>query len=286
MPPLFNKVVIVGVGLIGSSIGMNLVQKGLAREVIGAGRDTGNLRIAVRRRAIHRSCPPLPKGGWGDLSKDDLVILATPVRSIIRYISLLPKEVLVTDVGSTKGSILREAVKRKIRFVGSHPIAGTERGGAAAGEIDLFRGKLCLLTPASSCRSSDLAKIKTLWNRIGSRTILMEGGRHDRLLAGLSHLPHAAAFALMESVSHLVSWPKEARLALGGLKDMTRIAASPPEIWRDIFLENRKFILSALKRYLKDLSHLRSLVARGNAPGLIRLLRRAQKMRLQISKLK
>lgn len=282
MPPLFNRVIIIGVGLIGSSIGMNLVRKRLAREVVGVGRNPANLREAIRRRAIHRFVRAQQRAPLlENLSEDDLVILAVPVKEIIRHLGLLTRKPLVMDVGSTKRSIVRAATRRKIRFVGSHPIAGTEKKGAAAGEIDLFRERICLLTPTPYCRPGDLVRLRRLWRALGAQVALMEAGRHDRLLAAVSHLPHAAAYSLVQTVSHLASVPEEVRFALGGLKGTTRIAASPPEMWNDIFLENRDFLLRALDRYRRDLGRLRSFIQKRNSRALYRFLREAQKVRLK-----
>ena len=281
---MYNKVVLIGVGLIGSSIGMNLVKKRLAREVIGVGRDPRNLREAVRRRAIHRFVgarfiPPL----LANLTEKDLVILAGPVKSIIRYLKILPRRPLVTDVGSTKRSIVRAATERRIRFVGSHPIAGTERSGAEAGEIGLFQGRRCIVTPAASARKKDLQKIRLLWKKMGSETILMSPKTHDRLLAAVSHLPHAVAYTLVKTAAGLIPIRALERFSLGGFKDTTRIAASSPLMWRDIFLENRRPVLKAIDRYLLELGRLRSTISDRNSQKLLRILKNPQRIRQKIS---
>lgn len=283
MPFLFDKVVIVGVGLIGSSIGMNLIKRKLAKEVIGVGRDRANLREAIRRRAIHRAV-----GATGALSllsnfsENDLVILATPVRGIIRYLKILPNIPLVMDVGSTKSSIVKAAEKNQIRFVGSHPITGTEKSGAGAGEIDLFRKRVCILVPSRFSGKKGVPKIRRFWELLGSRVITTDAARHDRLLAVLSHLPHTIAYTLVRTVSRLVSKKECGQLAFGSLKGMTRVAESPPEMWHDIFLENRDLVLKELDLYLAELTKLKSFLLKKDSARLLRYLRQSQKIRLQM----
>jgi len=283
MRPLFNKVVIVGVGLIGSSIGMNLIKRKLAKEVIGVGRRRANLREAVRRRAVHRfvgvqNFKPLQ----ARLSENDLVILATPVREIIRCLGVVSSKPLVMDVGSTKSSIVKAAEKNRIRFVGSHPIAGTEKSGAGAGEIDLFRKRVCILVPSRFSGKMDAPKIRRFWGLLGSRVITTNAARHDRLLAVLSHLPHTIAYTLVRTVSRLVSKKECGQLAFGSLKGMTRVAESPPEMWHDIFLENRDLVLKGLDLYLAELAKLRSFLLKKDSARLLGYLRQSQKIRLKM----
>ncbi len=286
MTRLFNRVVIVGVGLIGSSLGMNFIKKKLAREVVGIGRNQKNLQEAIRRRAIDRS---LRTGSdlsiLGELTEDDLVILATPVKGISKYFNRLSRRTLVVDVGSTKASIVRTAAKKGIRFVGSHPIAGTEKSGAKAGEMDLFQNKRCVLTPTRLTHKADIRKVQKLWEQVGARVILMTPEKHDRLFAVTSHLPHVVATTLIGVVASLVPLSIGAKLSLGGLKGTTRIASSPPEMWRDIFLDNRGFLLKGIDQYLKDLKKLRSWIARREEVPLFNFLKKSQRARLQLTKL-
>lgn len=286
MTRLFNRVVIIGVGLIGSSLGMNFIKKKLAREVIGIGRNQKNLQEAVKKRAIHhflRRSHDLSL--LKQLTKDDLVILATPVKEIPKYFGLISPNALVIDVGSTKNSIVRAATKKRIRFVGSHPIAGTERSGAKAGEMDLFQERRCVLTPTRFTRKEDLRKVQRLWKRLGSRVILTSPERHDRLFAVTSHLPHVVAYTLIGVVAKFVPLSLGARLSLGGLRGTTRIASSPPEMWRDIFLDNRVFLLKGIDHYLRDLKKLRVWVAGKKEAPLFDFLKKAQRTRLQLAKL-
>ena len=281
MPFLFNRVIIVGVGLIGSSMGMNFLQKRLAHEVIGVGRNKKNLKEAVRRKAItHSVGVPCIETLLGDLTKDDLVILATPVEGIVRYLEKAKSKALFTDVGSTKTSMIAAAKKSGVRFIGSHPIAGTERTGAAAGDINLFKGRLCLVTPLS--HSADVLKIKKLWKALGSQVILMDAKKHDHLLSVVSHLPHVAAYGLMQAVGQLISLPHESRFAFGGLKDTTRIAASSPEIWRDIFISNSKNVVHGIDQFLKELIKIKAYLVKKDSKGLFEYLKKSQRLRLMM----
>lgn len=274
---LFDKVVIIGVGLIGASLGMNLVHHRLAREVIGVGRSRRNLNEAFRRKAINRavvSSQALPV--LKRLGRNDLVVLAAPVETILDYLKALPRRPLVIDVGSTKGSIIKIALRRKLRFIGSHPIAGTEKGGAAAGERDLFRGRVWIVTPGRNSSPKDLRKLSGLIRRVGSKPVTMDPIRHDRLFAAISHLPHAAAFTLVASIPRILPTVREGQFGFGSLRDMTRVAASPPEVWRDIFLQNKTFLLRAITAYQKELSRLVKLIIKGR--GLLKYLQTAQEV--------
>jgi prephenate dehydrogenase len=289
---MFDKAVIIGVGQIGASTGMNLVTKRLAKEVIGVGRDAGNLRQALRCKAVNkivgaklvfthqgrsRGSPLL-----AHLSSNDLVILATPVRTIRDLLKKMPRGPLIIDVGSTKATIVAEAKGRGLRFIGCHPIAGTEVPGAAGAEKDLFRGKVCIVTPSKGTSPSDLAQVKRLWKRLGAKVIVMTPATHDRLLATFSHLPHVIAYSLAGGAP-VASVPRGFFAGLGSFGSATRVAASSPEMWRDILLENRPDVLAAIGRYTKDLKALRGLIAQRNAPGLLRHLTRAREKRLQVS---
>lgn len=278
----FNKVVIIGVGLMGSSIGMNLVRRKIAREVIGVGRNAQNLREALRRKAVHRTVraqfiEPLLK----NLSKDDLVILCSPIQSILEYLPKISRSVLVTDVGSTKLSIVQKSNQSRLRFVGSHPIAGTEQTGAGSGEFNLFRGCWCVLTPAKNVFSRDVSQITALWKTLGMKCVVMSAEKHDSLFGVLSHLPHAVAYSLVEMVSRRIAL-QELKFSFGSFKDATRVACSSPEMWRDIFLQNRENVLKAISLYEKELSRLKKMILKKERASLIRLLSRAQKKRLAL----
>jgi len=276
---VFRKAVIIGVGQIGASVGMNLVGHRLAREVSGIGRAPGNLRIALRKRSIHRV------GSMADLTQlgsDDLIVLSTPVRTLRELMRKIPDGPLVIDVGSTKATIVEESVKRGLRFIGCHPIAGNEIPGARGAEKSLFRDRVCVVTPSRGASSKDLQTVKRLWSRMGAKVVMMSAPTHDRLLALFSHLPHVLAYTLM-SFADLSLVPRVMFKGLGSFRSATRVAASSPEMWRDIFLENRGAVLTALDDWLASIRKLRRLIARRDAGGLFNFLSAAQKKRGKVS---
>lgn len=281
--PLFPKVVIVGTGLIGSSIGLDLVSGRLCREVIGVGRDPKNLRVAVRRRAIHRFVSNRQALSlFQSLNEDDLIVLAAPVAAIRDYLKLFARvrvKALILDVGSTKASIVAEARRHRLRFIGCHPIAGTEKAGAEAGQKGLFRGRLCLITPHQSS-SSDLHKISRFWRVLGAKVIPMSPQRHDQIFSIVSHLPHAIAYSLAGAVGRMLKGA-DLRFAFSSLRGMTRIASSSPEMWRDIFLENRKQVLHAIQEFQKEVEKLKKILIKADSAALLNFLSKARASRLR-----
>lgn len=280
MPVFFKRVVVVGVGLIGASLGLGLVKRRRV-EVIGADRNLENLRIAVRRRAIRR---PFRLEKASDLKRlrltaEDLVILAVPVAAIRDYLKILPRGPLISDVGSTKQKIVKLATARRLRFVGAHPIAGTEESGAEAAQERLFEGRTCCLVPAPGSSAADRRKIETLWKQAGCRLVTLGAREHDRLFSLVSHLPHAAAFGLIHCAAKGAGPRRTAEFALGGLKDTTRIAASSPPMWADIFLDNAGQMRRAFSRFRRELNALESMIRRRDKKRLTRWLGFGQRIR-------
>jgi prephenate dehydrogenase len=275
---MFRKVVIVGVGQIGASLGNGDHRRKLAKEVVGVGRDPKNLKVAIRKRAIHRvgAIHELPLQ-----DTNDLIILATPVRTIRELLKKMPKGPLIIDVGSTKTAIVSEAKKRKLRFIGCHPIAGTETPGAAGAEKDLFRRRVCVVTPSKGTSPKDSTAVEKLWKRLGATVVRMAPEAHDRALAAFSHLPHVIAYSLIAQ-SPVASVPRSLFAGLGSFRSTTRVAASSPEMWRDIFLENRQAVLAAVDRQARECAALKKLIAKRDAAGLLRYLSRAQAKRRSI----
>ncbi|MFA5095942.1 MAG: prephenate dehydrogenase/arogenate dehydrogenase family protein [Candidatus Omnitrophota bacterium] len=273
---LFRKAAVIGTGLIGGSLALALKKGGLAREVVGVSRHQGSLNSALRMKAIDRGSRSL------DIIKGaDLVVLATPVNIIIesreRLLKIAGKDCLVTDVGSTKEKITALLERSFPNFVGAHPLAGSEKRGMANARQDIFKDSLCILTPTASTNAAALAKIRSLWTRMGAKVILLSPTQHDRALSFTSHLSHVIAFALMKSIPAGLL-----KFASGGLKDTTRIAASDPGLWQSIFLTNRTGILKALDLFEKNLREAKSAIRRGDARSLRRILKQAQKKRKSI----
>lgn len=286
----FKQVAIIGVGLIGGSLGLVLKHAQLADSVVGIGRRVENLKTAVELGAIDRYVADAVEG----VREADLVVLATPVDMYERHLKEwghhLSIGAIVTDVGSVKGRLVEQAeglLPEGVHFVGAHPIAGREKTGAAAGSVSLFRGARCILTPTERTDSQALGIIRDMWQVAGSRVSTMDPFHHDRILGAVSHLPHVAAFslinALIEMGHGMIPELDLLSYAGGGLRDATRIAASSPEMWRDIFLWNRENLVTMIGQYEQQLQHLKQLISLGDGPGIEKELERARQAREQLN---
>jgi len=281
----FTQVAIIGVGLIGSSLGMILRRKGLATKVIGVGRRVENLKTAIELGAIDRYVAD-PKEG---VAGADLIVLATPVdtygRHLQEWASCLKPGAIVTDVGSVKGQLVEQAERLMpagVHFVGAHPVAGKEKTGAAAGTDQLFTGARCILTPTKHTNQPALEQVRAMWQETGSIVLTMDPYLHDQILGAVSHLPHVAAFALMNALIDIRAEVPGVDLAGhsgGGLRDTTRIAASSPEMWRDIFLWNRENLVAFIEAYERSLGRLKQLIRVGDGAGIEKELDRAKQER-------
>jgi prephenate dehydrogenase len=286
----FTQVTIIGVGLIGGSLGMILRRKGLATRVIGVGRRVENLRMAVELGAIDRYVVDAKEG----VRDADLVVLATPVDTYDRHLrewaSCLKQGAIVTDVGSVKGLLVEQAERAMpagVYFVGAHPIAGKEKTGVVEGSDQLFMGARCIITPTNTTDPKALEQIRTMWQETGSVVLTMDASLHDKILGAVSHLPHVAAFALINALGEIrdrqIPSLDLASHSGGGLRDTTRIAASSPEMWRDIFLWNRDNVVMFIERYERSLGQLKQLIRTGDAAGIEKELERAKQEREKLS---
>jgi prephenate dehydrogenase len=279
----FQKVTIIGVGLIGGSLALAIKKGGLARTVLGVDQQPDRLQKAVARGGIDAYTCNVSEGVEGA----DLVVLATPVgmfEPIIRQaIPRLSSGCIVTDVGSTKDLLIRQMERmlpKVVPFVGGHPIAGKEKSGIEAASVDLFRGARCILTPTPRTDQKALGKIKNLWKEIGSEVVTMDPVVHDRVLAAISHLPHMAAYALVNTALDLLNQNGELlSFSGGGFKDFTRIAASSPEMWRDICLHNGSNILATLEAFETALGRIKRYIQDHNGGGLYQEFEKAKKLR-------
>jgi prephenate dehydrogenase len=286
VPLLFRKMVIAGVGLLGASIALAARRSGVVEEVIGYGRAEESLRLALKRRMIDRyfmAQEEFPEDA-------DLLIVATPVEAILPTVhsfrSRLDARCIVSDVGSVKARVVRQMEKllgRNVAFVGAHPIAGSELWGPAFADVDLFVGHRCILTPTKKTDPKALESVACFWRKLGAKVESMDPAVHDRVLAVVSHLPHVAAFALVNTLSRVEidSIDLKAYCA-GGFKDITRIASSRPELWRDICLANRQAVASCLNKYIRHLDQLRNWIVKGEAKRLEGEFARANEVRRQI----
>jgi prephenate dehydrogenase len=264
----FERAAIVGVGLIGGSLALAARAAGLIGAAVGIGRSAANLRTALTRGIVDSVTTDLAAIG-----RVDLVVLAVPVRSTATVAAALRPHLspgtIVTDVGSVKGEVvtaMEALLPGECPFVGAHPIAGSERAGAAAADPALFRDSRCILTPTPRTDGAALGRVRALWEGVGARVDEMAPAAHDQALAWTSHAVHALAYALVRAIDR----SNPALFALGGssLRDVTRVAASPAELWRDIFLANADAVSSALTQFGAALADLRSAITAGDAPAL------------------
>lgn len=267
-PLQLGVVAILGVGLIGGSLGMALKTRRLARHVIGIGRNRDRLDQAVALGAIDEGVTDLSVG----IADADLVVLCTTVRHILEtlpdVLRQVPPQAAITDVGSTKSAIVRQAVGAPM-FIGSHPMAGSERTGVEAANPRLFQGATWALTPVETTAPDALRRVRTLAQEIGAQTLVITPEAHDAMVAVTSHLPHVLAAALMRQAAEArAPHPEIPRLAAGSFADLTRIAASSPEIWRDVCLTNRDAVLDALRHYRDQLDSLETAIADSDADAI------------------
>ena len=278
-----SRVAIVGVGLIGGSFALALRRAGGAARIVGADRDLQSLERAVALGVIDTAAESASEAA----ESADLVFVAVPVRAmgpVLHDISLgLAPHAVVTDAGSTKTEVARtareELRERFPRFVPGHPIAGRESSGVEAAVPDLYRGARVVLTPTAGTQDDALALVKTCWEACGARVATMEPEAHDRIFAAVSHLPHVLAFALVSEVASRADGGDLLGFAAGGFRDFTRIAASSPEMWRDIALANREALLAELDRYGARVAVFRELIEKADGPGLQRLMTEARNTR-------
>jgi cyclohexadieny/prephenate dehydrogenase len=291
-PPIFKRLALVGIGLIGSSVARIAMQRGdLAAEVVATAR-TGATLDRVRELGIAHRVEADPARA---VEGADCVMLCAPVGAYAEIAAaiaphLAPGAVL-TDVGSTKQSVIRDVgplVPEGVHFVPAHPIAGTEYSGPDSGLTTLFEGRWTLLTPPPGTDEAAVAKIAELWRRCGSLVETMEPGHHDRVLAVVSHLPHLIAFTICGTADDLGEESRQEVLqfAASGFRDFTRIAASDPVMWRDVFLNNREALLEMLARFTEDAQAMARAVRWGDAAYIEDKILRGRKIRRSLIELK
>jgi prephenate dehydrogenase len=281
MPVIVDKLAIVGTGLIGGSLALALKQAGAVGEVLGVGRSAASLELAKQRGLIDRAVD------WAQAGQADCILLALPVgetEAVLKNLAPhLKTGAIVTDAGSTKANVVaaaRTILKGRFGdFVPGHPIAGSEQSGPAAARADLYQGRRVVLTPGPDTRSDALATVRALWEAAGAQVETLDAALHDRVFAAVSHLPHLAAFALVDELAQRADGDTFFRFAASGFRDFTRIAGSSPEMWRDIALANREALLVELDAYLAALQALRNAVSAEDAEALLAIFSRARAAR-------
>jgi prephenate dehydrogenase len=283
MTPRFERVAVIGVGLIGGSFALALKSAGACSHVVGVGRDPGNLKLALERGVVDSTQTDPAAAARGAA----LVLVATPVSHFQKVFAAiapaLGAEALLTDAGSTKRDVVaaaRAALGAKLaQFVPAHPIAGGERSGVAAASAELFRDRRVVLAPLPENAPAAIERVAAAWRACGASISRMGAEEHDAVLAAVSHLPHLLAYALVHEVAGRENSAQLFSFAAGGFRDFTRIASSHPEMWRDICMANRDRLLEELSRFGDQLGAAKRLLESGDAAGLERLFAEARAAR-------
>jgi cyclohexadieny/prephenate dehydrogenase len=283
----FNTVALIGIGLIGSSISHAMRRKGLAGTITGYAR-SAETRATAQRLGLADAMFDTATGAVNDA---DLVILCAPVGA---YAALaaeigpnLKPGAILTDVGSVKAAVVRDCevhVPKGVHFIPGHPIAGTEHSGPESGFAELFDNRWCILTPVPGTPEAAIAKLQAFWEALGSNVEIMTAEHHDMVLAITSHVPHLIAYNIVGTAAHLgkVTDSEVIKFSAGGFRDFTRIAASDPTMWRDVFLNNREAVLEMLGRFSEDLTALQRAIRFGDGDTLFRLFTESRAIRRSI----
>jgi cyclohexadieny/prephenate dehydrogenase len=285
--PQFERVAIIGIGLIGSSLARVLRRDRLAGEIVACARRAETRAKALELAIVDRAVEDAAEAVRGA----DLVVIATPLSAYAdiaaRIGAALRPGAIVTDVGSVKQAVIRDlkpALPSHVHFIPGHPVAGTEHSGPEAGFAELFRDRWCILTPLPDTDAGALARLTALWEQAGMRVVTMDAEHHDRVLAMTSHLPHVIAYTIVGTATDLEDSLKSEviKFSAGGFRDFTRIAGSDPVMWRDIFLNNREAVLEMLQRFSEDLTALQRAIRWGEGDKLEELFTRTRAIRRSI----
>jgi cyclohexadieny/prephenate dehydrogenase len=284
---MFHRVALIGLGLIGSSLSHVIRREKLAAHIAGHAKSADTRDKAVTLGlvdSIHESAAEAVRAA-------DLVVLCVPVGACAGVAAsiraALEPGAILTDVGSVKGTVARDVgahVPKGVHFIPGHPIAGTEQSGPGAGFAELFQGRWCILTPGKDADETAILKLKAFWQACGSQVEIMEAAHHDLVLAVTSHLPHLIAFNIVITAADLeeVTKSEVIKFSAGGFRDFTRIAASDPVMWRDVFLNNKDAVLEMLGRFSEDLSALQRAIRWNDGEALMTLFARARGIRRDI----
>ena len=283
----FERIALIGIGLIGSSIAHDIKRLGLANEVVISTRSAQTLKRAEELKLGDRYVRSAAEAVDGA----DLVIVSVPVGASASVASEIAPHLkagaIVTDVGSTKASVIAQMqphMPPQVHFIPGHPLAGTEKSGPDAGFAGLFRGRWCIFTPLPDTDAAALAKLRRFWETLGSRVDEMDPEHHDKVLAIVSHLPHIIAYNIVGTADDLetVTESEVIKYSASGFRDFTRLAASDPTMWRDVCLHNKDAILEMLARFSEDLAYLQRAIRWGDGDKIFELFTRTRAIRRSI----
>jgi len=284
---IFKKICIIGCGLIGSSLARAIKKNNLAKKVVSSNRSEDINKKVIELKIVDNSSSDTKK-----IVKDsDLIVIATPLSSykdvILKIKTSLKSGAIITDVGSVKENIMslvENNVPESVSWVPSHPIAGTEESGPEAGFSELFKNRWCILTPSKKAKKKDINLLKTFWEKIGSKVDIMEPKKHDYILSITSHLPHLIAYNLVNTSLNIQDKKKSSivKYSAGGLRDFTRIAASNPIMWRDIFIQNKKNTSKMINKFIENLENLKQAIENEDGKKLEEIFSKTKKIRKDI----
>jgi len=284
---MFNKVCIIGCGLIGSSIARAIKKNHLSNKIVSSNRSDSVNKKVIELKIVDDSSSDTKKMAEGS----DLIIIATPLSSYEDIISKIKNSLksgtILTDVGSVKENVINlieKDVPANVSWISSHPIAGTEESGPEAGFSELFKNRWCILTPSKKAQEKDIKLLETFWKKIGSKVDIMEAKQHDYILSITSHMPHLIAYNIVNTSLNIQDEKESVivKYSAGGLRDFTRIAASNPIMWRDIFIQNKKNTSKMIDKFIEDLEDLKKAIENEDGKKLEEIFTKTKKIRKEI----
>jgi len=284
---MFKKICIIGCGLIGSSLARAIKKNNLAEKIVSSNRSDAANKKVIELKIVDDSSSDTKKMTDGS----DLVVIATPLSSYEDVISKIKNSlkdgVILTDVGSVKENIINlieKNIPESISWIASHPIAGTEESGPEAGFSELFQNRWCILTPSKKAKEKDINLLQTFWEKVGSKVDIMQAKQHDYILSITSHIPHLIAYNIVNTSLNIQD-EKESTIvkySAGGLRDFTRIAASNPIMWRDVFIQNKKNTSKMIDQFIKNLEDLKKAIENEDGKKLEQIFTKTKKIRKDI----
>ena len=284
---MFKKVCIIGCGLIGSSIARGIKKNKLATKVVSSNRSNSTNKKVIRLKIVNEASSDTKKIVKGS----DLIIIASPLSSykniILKIKSSLKNGAILTDVGSVKKnviSLIEKNIPKNVSWISSHPIAGTEESGPESGFSELFKNRWCILTPSKKSKSKDVKLLEKFWQKLGSKVDVMNAKQHDYILSITSHMPHLIAYNIVNTTLKIKNKKNRnvVKYSAGGLRDFTRIAASNPVMWRDIFIQNRENTSKMIDQFIENLKDLKKAIKSKNEKKLEKIFTKTKKIRKQI----
>jgi len=284
---MFKKVCIIGCGLIGSSLARAIKKHNLSGKIVSSNRSDIVNKKVLELKIVDDSSSDTPKMVYDS----DLIIIATPLSSyenvILKIKNSLTNGMILTDVGSVKESVIglvEKAIPKDVSWIPSHPIAGTEESGPEAGFSELFKNRWCILTPSKKAKEKDINTLKSFWRKIGSKVDIMDAKQHDYILSITSHIPHLVAYNIVNTSMNIQDKKQSAiiKYSAGGLRDFTRIAASNPIMWRDIFIQNKTNTTKAIEKFIANLEDLKNAIENDDGKKLEEIFIKTKKIRKAI----